>query len=193
MPLLDLPPELLALIAHHVGVSELRKSTAYLLVAKRWYHAVLPVYLFRLPLSDLYLASHHELEILPSPDTVLSSLVQTKTRRLSVRLVGHPSKYPSVAPWHDNMRIEPGQDGIKKVEDWNCDWTTIGPVKAFEGPIRRHSWRWPGERRTLHRWADRVNEKLFELAAMLPYINNLDKFSLEAASEFDSKQGPRWD
>lgn len=64
MPLLDLPPELLALIAHHVRLPELRKSIAYLLVAKRWYHAILPVYLFRLPLSDLYLASHHDLEIL---------------------------------------------------------------------------------------------------------------------------------
>ena len=28
---------------------------------------------------------------------------------------------------------------------------------------------------------------------MLPNINILDEFSLEAASEFDSKQGPRWD
>lgn len=145
MPLLDLAPELLALIAHQVGASELRKSVAYLLVAKRWYHAILPVYLFRLPLSDLYLASHHDLEILPSPDTVLGSLIQTKTRRLSVRLVGHPCKYPSVAPWHDNKKIERGQDGMKKLGDpnwdWHWDWTTVGPVKAVENPIGRHSWR----------------------------------------------------
>lgn len=65
MSLLDLPAELLALVAHHVGVLELRKSVTYLLVVKRWYYTILPVYLFQLPLSDLYLASQHELECYP--------------------------------------------------------------------------------------------------------------------------------
>lgn len=66
------------------------------------------------------------------------------------------------------IKIERGQDRMKKVADWNCDWTTVGSVKAVKGPILRRSWRWPGEGRTLHRWADRVNGKLFELAATLP-------------------------
>lgn len=35
MSLLDLPAELLALVAHHVGVLELRKFVTYLLIVKR--------------------------------------------------------------------------------------------------------------------------------------------------------------
>ena len=189
MPLLDLPPELLALIAQCVGPSELRKSVGYLLVAKRWYHAILSVYLSRLPLSDLYLASHRDLDVLPSSGTALGRLIQAETRRLSVRLVGHPCNCTSVVPWHDNTRIEHGSDGMKKVGDLWCNWTTVGPVKDTR---YRHSWRWHGETRTLHRWAGRVNEKLVELAAILPGTN-LDEFSFEATSESEGKQGPRWD
>ena len=189
MPLLDLPPELLALIAHFVGTSELRKSVDYLLVAKGWYCAILPVYLSRLPLSDLYLASHRDLDILPSPDTALGHLIQAKTRRLSVRLVGHPCKCPSVVPWHDNIYVELGHDGMKKLRDWHCDWTTVGPERDT---FHRSLWRWHEETRTLHRWAERINKKLIELAAMLP-DTSLDEFSFEAASEFEGEQGPRWD
>lgn len=65
MPLLHLPLELRFLIADCVGASELRKSVRYLLVAKRRYSAVLPVYLSQFPLSHLYLASRHGLERLP--------------------------------------------------------------------------------------------------------------------------------
>ena len=114
MPLRELALELLALIAQHVGASELRKSVAYLLVAKFWYRAILPVYLSRLPLSDLYLASHRDLDVLPSSGTALANLIQEKTRRLSIRLVGHPCKCPSKAPWHDGTEIEHRQDGMKK-------------------------------------------------------------------------------
>ena len=189
MPLLDLPPELLALIAQFVGTSELRKSVNYLLVAKRWYYAILPVYLSRLPLSDLYLASHRDLDILPSPGTALGHLIQAKTRRLSVRLVGHPCKCTSRRPWHDNTYIELGDDGMKKWKDWDCDWTTVGPVRDF---FYRDWWRWHEERRTLHRWAGRVNKKLIELAAMLS-DSSLNEFSFTAASEYENEQGPRWD
>ena len=189
MPLLHLPPELLALIAESVGASELRQSVDYLLVAKSWYHAILPVYLSQLPLSDLYLASHRDLDILPSSDTALSHLIQAKTRRLSVRLVGHPCKCTSALPWHDNIRIKHGQDGMKKLRDLHCHWTTVGPVK---NTLQRNSWRWYEETRTLHRWAGRVNKKLVELAAVLPHTN-LDEFSFEATSESEGEQGPRWD
>ena len=189
MPLLDLPPELLALIAESVEASELRKSVDYLLVAKCWYHAILPVYLSQLPLSDLYLASHRDLDILPSSGTALGRLIQAKTRRLSVRLVGHPCKCTSALPWHDNIRIEHGHDGMKKLRDLHCDWTTVGPVRDT---LQRNSWRWHEETRTLHRWAGRVNKKLLELAAILRDAN-LDEFSFEATSEYEDEQGPRWD
>ena len=189
MPLLDLPPELLALIAQFVGTSELRKSVDYLLVAKRWYHAILPVYLSQLPLSDLYLASHRDLDILPSSGTPLARLIQAKTRRLSVRLVGHPCKCTSVVPWHDNIRIEHELDGKKKWRDLHHDWITFGPVRDT---LRGDLGYWHGETRTLHRWAGRVNKKLLELAAILP-ATNLDEFSFEATSESEGEKGPRWD
>ena len=188
MPLLHLPPELLALIAQFVGTLELRKTVDYLLVAKRWYLAILPVYLSDLPLSHLYLASHRDLDILPPSGTALARLIQAKTRRLSVCLVGHPCKGTSVAPWHEITRIEHGLYGIKKWRDLHHDWTTVGPVKnTVDG-----SWRWHGETQTLHRWAERVNKKLLELAAILP-ATNLDEFSFEATSESEGEKGPRWD
>ena len=136
MSLLDIPSELLTLIADCLGSSELRKSVAYLLITKRWYHAALPVYLSQLPLTDLYLASHHDLDRFPPPDTALTNLIQTKTKRFSVRLVGQPSKCSSLLPWYDSTGLEPlegqdepllGQDGAKKWEYWDCDWMTVGP------------------------------------------------------------------
>ena len=189
MPLLDLPPELLTLIAQFVGASVLRESVDYLLVAKRWYRAILPVYLSRLPLSDLYLASHRDLEVLPSSGTALGHLIRAKTRRLSICLIGHPCKEPSGGPWHDNTDITLGLDGMKKWKDWHCDWTTVGPVRdTFDQDL----WRWHEEMRTLHHWAGRVNKKLIELAAMLP-DTGLDEFSFEAGCESVSELGPRWD
>ena len=90
MPLLDLPPQPLAHIAHGIGASKLRESVARLPVPKRWYRAVLPVYLSQLPHFIFYLASDHDLERLPPPDTPLSNLIRAKTKRLSVRLCCPP-------------------------------------------------------------------------------------------------------
>lgn len=196
--LLDLPSELLTLIADCLGASELRKSVAHLLIAKRWYHAALPVYLSQLPLSDLYLASHQDLDKFPPPDTALTNLIQARTKRLSVRLVGHPSKCPSVLPWYDNTGLDDrddlpllGQEGAKRWECWYCGWMTAGPEgDPVKGRNRQH---WRREQRTLHQWAGRINKKLIELAATLPNSRMLEEFSLEASSEYDSDQGPRWD
>ncbi|KAM0795683.1 hypothetical protein BDR22DRAFT_893927 [Usnea florida] len=199
MSLLDLPPELLTLIAEYVGVSELRRSVAYLLVAKRWYHAVLPVYLSQLPLSSLYLASHNDLERLPPSDTALSKLVQAKVNRLSVRLVGHPSKRPSLNPWHDDptpwdfMDLDELDDdvldGTKKLTNWDCDWMTAGPVETSGGG----RWRWDQEQRVLHQWGISINRKVIDMATILPGCRNLEEFSLEASSEECGREGPRWD
>ena len=197
MSLLDIPSELLTLIADCLGSSELRKSVAYLLISKRWYHAALPVYLSRLPLADLYLASHHDLDRLPPPDTALTKLIQTRTKRLSVRLVGHPSRCPSVLPWFDNTGLDEdgdpllGQDVARKWESWDCDWMTAGPEGDIAKPRTR--WHWRGEQRALHQWAGRTNKKLVELAATLPNSRSLEEFILEASSEYEGKLGPRWD
>ena len=194
MPLLDLPPELLALIAQHIGPSELRKYVPYLLVAKSWYRAVLPVYLSHLPLSDLYIAAHHDLDRLPPADTELSGLIQARVQRLSVRLVGYPCRCPSVAPWHDdttNTQLRPGQDGMKKSQCWYSAWTTTGLVKNTAAC--QDVWRWQGEMRKLHQWGGRINKKLVELAAILRHSKAMKEFSLEASSEDDDGQVPRWD
>lgn len=196
MSLLDLPLELLTLIVHYLGPCELRKSVSYLLVAKRWYHAVLPVYLSELPLSTLYLASHHDLDSFPPPHTGLAELIQAKTKRLSIRLVGHPSKCPSMDPWHDSTELDvldslQGHNGAKNWKARDCDWMTVGPEGVGVGNQTR--WHWRRETRTLHRWARRINKKLVELAAILPNTKGLEEFSLEASSEDDGEQGPRWD
>lgn len=194
----DIPSEILTLIANCLGPSELRKSAAYLLIFKSWYHAALPVYLSRLPLTDLYLASHHDLDKFPPPDTALANLIQTKTKRLSVRLVGHPSKCPGVLPWYDNSGLEKtgdgpllGQDGAKKWESWDYNWMTVSPDgDTFSREIR---WHWLGEQRALHHWASRINNKLVEMAATLPNSRKLEEFTLEASSEYKDEHGPRWD
>ena len=197
MSLLEIPSELLTFIADCLGPSELRKSVAYLLISKRWYYAALPVYLSQLPLTDLYLASHHDLDRLPPPDTALPNLIQTKTKRLSVRLVGHPSKYPSVCPWYDNTGLEDtgdgpllGQDGAKKWNYWDYNWMTTGPEVDT---ANRRKWHWRGEQRALHQWAGRINKKLVELAATLSNSRYLEEFTLEASSEYKGEYGPRWD
>lgn len=195
MPLLHLPPELLTLIVEHIGAPELRKSVAYLLVAKRWYHVVLPIYLSHIPLSDLYLASHHDLERLPPRDTALSSLIRAKAKRLSVRLIGYPSKLCSVAPWYDrNNFYWRGQDGFKHFNDLRCDWTTAGPVLA--APVRLAAptrWHWHREEQKLHQWEQSINEKLVDLADILSSSSSLSEFSLEASSTEYRELGPRWD
>ena len=188
MPLLDLPLELLRIILGYIGVLELRSTVSYLLVAKRWYLAALPVYLSQLPLSDIYLASHHDLEILPPAVSSLGRLIQTNAHRLSVRLVGHPCKFPSVAPWHDDIEIDRGHDGMKKWREYDCNWTTVGPVEIQDG-----YWKWHGETQMLHRWGGRINKKLVELATVLQLCNHLNEFDLEASSEYEQKEGPRWD
>ena len=188
MPLLDLPLELLTLIVRFIGVPELRSTVAYLLVAKRWYRGALPVYLSQLPLSDIYLASCHDLEILPPAGSPLGRLIQAKAHRLSVRLVGHPCKYPSLAPWHDDIETDRGHDGMKKWTYYNCHWTLVGPVKTQDG-----HWKWRGERQQLHRWGGRINKSLVELATVLQLCTHLDEFTLEASSEYEQQKGPRWD
>ena len=175
MPLLDLPLELLALIAQYV---ELRKSVAYLLVAKRWYQATLPVYLSQLPLSDLYLASQHDLERLPPPGSALGRLIQANTHRLSVRLVGHPCKFPTTAPWHDGIEIRFGHDGMKKWKYWICHWNNL---RILDRDPRRFE----TEPQTLDRWSRLINKKLVELATVLQECVHLGEFTLEATRESD--------
>ena len=93
MSFLGLPPEVLALIAQHIGPAELRKSIDYLLVSRAWYWAVLPIYLSGLHLSTIYVLSN-DLERFPRPNTspILSQAIQKTVTRLSLCLDGLPSR-----------------------------------------------------------------------------------------------------
>jgi len=105
-----LPSELLVLIAQEIGTVELRCSAKYLAISKAWYRAALPVYLSNLHLSDLYLSTY-DLQRWPPLATPLSDLLRAETRRLSIRLVGHPSKRIALTPWRATAEEKGKDDG----------------------------------------------------------------------------------
>lgn len=83
-------------------------------------------------------------------------------KRLSARLVGHPSKCPSLAPWHDNIPLEWRlHEGIKHVPSLHCDWTTGGPVRVDVGG--RRSWHW-------HREKSYINESRSSMRSWLSLL-----------------------
>lgn len=188
MALLDLAPELLTLIFHHLGAVELRTSVTYLLISKAWYRAALPVYLSGLQFSTLYLSSR-DLERLPPVDAPLSSLIHSTTTRLSVRLVGHPSRQIAKRPWHVE---EESHDEESDTEDQDDDWRTTGPnLERPDGGRITYSWLW--EEHKLLAWRKRINIKLAELATWLLALKDLEELSFEASSEYGGTLGPRWD
>ena len=192
MPLLDLPPELLTLIAHHIGPVELRTSTAYLLLSKPWYRAALPVFLSQLQLSTLCLCSQH-LEPPPVPNSPLGALLAAGVKRLSIRLVGHPSEKIARWPWHDE---EPSDDVAGNQEEYpeECeDWAIVGPQK-LESRGRRDRYDWENEMELqLRPWSDRINKGLTSIISMLPDFKSLEELSIEARTQYDATWGPRWD
>lgn len=189
MHLFELAPELLTLIFEQIGAAHMRSSVSYLLVSRAWYRIAHPVYLSGLELSTLYLSSR-DLELLPHPHCPLSKLIQSNTTRLSLRLVGHPSKQIAERPWHveqssnDNERDDNGLDELRD------DWTTAVPIILND---TKKTYDWTVEERRLLAWRQRVNNKLAELAGWLPAIEGLEELSFEASSEYEGTAGPRWD
>lgn len=195
MGLLDIAPELLMEIIRHIGASELRTSVDYLLVSKQWYKATLPEYLYGLRLSTIYLSSP-DLERFSPQFTPLNDAIIDKVERLSVRLVGHPSKQIASNPWHDSEGLfDPKNGNGEEVEDragWDY-WMQVGPLAttSLEGGRKRFVWH--TENHQLHPWRDRINWKLLELSRIFSRCRIMNEFSLEASSEDDAEQGPRWD
>ena len=111
MSLLGLPPEVLALIAQHIGPAELRRSIDYLLVSRAWYWAVLPIYLSGLHLSTIYVLSN-DLERFPRPNTsrILSQAIQKTVTRLSLCLDGLPSR--------DTLSCDDQRDFSEETHQW---------------------------------------------------------------------------
>ena len=90
MSFLDLPQEILALIAQHIGPAELRNC---LLVSRAWYWAVFPIYISGLQLSTIYVLSNN-LERFPRSNTnsPLSQAIRKTVTRLNLCLDGLPSR-----------------------------------------------------------------------------------------------------
>lgn len=212
MSILDLPPELLWLIAQHVGAAELRTSVDYLTVARKWYWAALPVFLSGLQLSTLYLSSY-DVARLPYPKTALETLMQAKVERLSLRFVGHPSKrtamscnyHHSQTPWHNQEGASDNEescffedqdqyDAYRRFEDdrWN-DWPE--GVQMYFDPHTRHRsqdfWESQLEGR-LRVWRACINSKLFQLSGLLPAFQNLRELCIEASGVQGAPVTPKW-
>ena len=198
MALLDLPPELLTFILKHLGAKEIRSSVQYLLISKAWYRVALPVYLSELSLSTVYLSSH-DLELIPPPQTPLADLIAAKIERLSVRLVGHPSKQIAQKAWHhcaygisDTASSDDNDEIVEDKSGWDY-WMIVGPVATSNLEGGRQAYLWHTEEHQLHPWMKRVNLRLSRLSGILPLCRNIEEFSLEASSEDDPALGPRWD
>ena len=189
MHLFQLPPELLTLIFEQFGAAYMRSSVSYLLVSRAWYRIAHPVYLSGLELSTLYLSSH-DLERLPPPRAPLSKLIQANTTRLSLRLIGHPSKQIAKRPWHAEKISNDDESDDEELDEPRDDWTANVPMITRDG---RKMHDWSGEQRRLLVWRQRVNNKLVELAGWLPAIEGLEELSFEASSEHEETAGPRWD
>lgn len=189
MHLFQLPPELLTLIFEQIGAAHMRSSVSYLLVSRAWYTIAHPVYLSGLELSTLYLSSR-DLERMPPPHAPLSRLIQSNTKCLSLRLVGHPSKQIAIRPWHAEQLSNDDESDDDDLDESRDDWTINVPICT--GGIRK-SYDWTVEERRLLAWRKRVNNKLAELVGWLPAMEGLEELSFEASSEYVGTAGPRWD
>ena len=189
MHLFQLAPELLTLIFEQIGAAYMRSSVSYLLVSRAWYHIAHPVYLSGLELSTVYLSSR-DLERLPPHHAPLSKIIQSNTARLSLRLVGHPSKQIAKRPWHAEQLSNNDESDDNDLDELREDWTTEVPMITGD---RRKMYDWTVEERRLLAWRKRVNNKLVELAGWLPAIQGLRELSFEASSEHEGTAGLRWD
>lgn len=190
MHLLDLAAELVTLVFEHVGGVQLRASVETILISKRWYQLAHPVYVNHGHESTLCLSSHG-LKRLPPLNSALSHAMQAKTKRLSIRLIGHPSRQIARDPWHQNP--EESEHGNDDEEDKAWDnWQTAGPV--IEGKSRNQQvCLWRREEYTHLKWRKLINKRLIDLANMLPAFHQLEELSFEASSECEVTEGPRWD
>ncbi|MCJ1456051.1 hypothetical protein MMC28_006408 [Mycoblastus sanguinarius] len=195
MLLLDLTTELLMLIAEHIGAIELRKSVSYLLIARRWYQAALPTYLSGIPLRDVYLSSY-EFQRLPPPGTPLWEIIEAKAVRLSLRLLGHPSRQIATRPWHINAEDSDDESMEEEDDETQCEeWMVAGPkLPSLETQSKRKPYTWDAEmEQSLRPWRAGTNYLISELASTLSDFQKLEELSLEASSELEAHEGPLWD
>ena len=192
MQLLDLAPEIIILIFEQLDDDSHRKSfIKNLSISRAWYRLALPVLIDNIDLSALLLSSR-DLERFPPLGSALCNAIQAKTKGLSIRMIGHPSKEISIEPWFGNSVLnDPDEDDEDKAdydEEWEI-WTTA----TAAGPGRCGSSMWRDGEHALLKWRKGINHHLLRLADILPGMTSLEELSLEVSSESDDRYGPRWD
>ena len=193
MPILDLAPELINSIFDYVSVADLKHRIDILLVSRKWYNTIHPIFLSSIQLHELYLSAH-DLEVFPPVGSPLLNLMQESTTLLDVQLLGHPSKESGKRP---ESQEEAG-------EHYFCDetygWFRDGRSWAVAEPT--HTWTdgreqyvWDGKvRHQLRKWAANVNDSLKKLGdKSLSKFERLEMVSFRATSEDQDQVGPRWD
>ncbi|KAI4160078.1 MAG: hypothetical protein LQ342_006029 [Letrouitia transgressa] len=158
MSLLSLPPEILSAIFSYLPPSYLRTSVSNLLVSKAWYAIIYPIYLSDLDFSRLKLANY-DLERLPPQGSKLMQKIKGDVERLSIYLGGRGWSKRSMDPWLSFREREEVEDEPEE-EEWQWD--------EFEGG-------WEAD--------EEINKKLRNLADVLPEMENLRHFALEASLE----------
>ncbi|KAL9045186.1 MAG: hypothetical protein Q9214_001738 [Letrouitia sp. 1 TL-2023] len=155
MPLLSLPREILSATFSHLPPSYLRTSVSSLLVSKAWYAIIYPIYLSYLDLSRLKLANY-DLERLPPPGSKLMGKIERDVERLSIYLGGRGWSRRSIDPW---LSFREGEEPEEEPEEEWEEWEGGGEAD------------------------EEINERLRNFAEILPEMENLKHFALEASVE----------
>ena len=157
-----------------------------MLVCRQWYDLCYPHFLSRL-MPDLYLSSNR-LERFPEPSTEIFKVLSQNVRRLSIRLLGHPSNKVSLEPWFHNpdhkcQRIPIHQRYDADYRITNLHWDSKAPPSCkalylYNGQISPLS-------RVLVDWKKNINNALKKLAPLLYWFSNLEELAFIASSDFD--------
>ncbi|KAK3709405.1 hypothetical protein LTR37_010966 [Vermiconidia calcicola] len=166
---IDLPQELLDLVAEEVGGRNLRRNVSNLTICRKWYDASHAVYLTGLDHSETRIHgcdlghfnerwSHLEQR----------KLMHRNTRNLDVRLLGH---------WWDEASKRAIIDGSEGEEDNAAPAEVVGQ----EG------------QKALNRWqADVLRPCLAKLFRDLSHFQVLEIMSLETVFDVAEARGPQW-
>lgn len=132
-------------------------------------------------LSRLRLSAY-DLERLPPQESLLFRLIRHKTKHISIKLLGHPSRKVSWIAWAQGPESPTSDDeGSEDLEE-----PTIMNGRAVR--IWKGDWQ-----PAMQNWRILINQKLKFLADNLPQFADLRSFSLEATCEDKPDRGPRWD
>ena len=200
----SLPNEVLEVIADAIPPTELRRDVRKLVLCRRWYHVALPVFLRDLRLEDIYLSAN-SLERFPPSSGSLYRLICKRLKRLSIRLIGHPSWQiayePFIVPMYQRnlFHYEPEACEMIGKSSWSYnvrgeppqDWTSYIPTPVCNEWMRTFAWSSAMEHDLLP-WGKRINQCLRSLSENFAMFGALEEISFEASTEAHIHEGPRW-